>query len=348
MSLKIIIKLSKYVLTACILLGSCHVTNTNTVKNENQLKKSIDTVIKSNNFNGVVLLTKGNNTLYSNSTGYADFENKTLLSLNSQFVIGSISKQITAVLVLQSYELGAIKLEDTINEYLTDINQPWTKDVTIHHLLTHTHGIVDIQKPLEFKPGSQFQYSQLGFELLAHILEKVTGKTFEQLSTALFNVHELTNTFHPYNKQYKNLVKGYEQDENGTLNYATNSLDNFVAAGSFISTVSDLNKWNILLHSGKLVKAETLELMSTRYATRQHPIFSTIEYGYGLLFKEGEAKKQIGALGYAPGFVSSCHYYPEKDINLVILENTAYKLNDFKTTFKTHTALMELVKSLNE
>ena len=84
--------------------------------------------------------------------------------------------------------------------------------------------------------------------------------------------------------------------------------------------------------------------MNTRYATRIHPIFNTVEYGYGLLFKDGENDIQIGALGYAPGFVSACYYYPQTKMNLIILENTAFVPNDIKKTFKAHIELMNLVK----
>ena len=227
---------------------------------------------------------------------------------------------------------------------MPEIHQPWAKEVTIHHLLTHTHGIVALDKPLEFKPGSQFQYSQLGYELLAQILEKVTGKSFEQLSTALFDNYGLKSTFHPNNKNYKHLVKGYEENENGILVFAPNSIENYAAAGSFISNVTDLKKWNEALYSGQLLTKETLTLMKTKYATRIHPVFETVAYVYGLLFKDGEQNIQIGALGYAPGFFSACYYYPQENVNLIILENTANHLTDFKKTFKIHTEIMKLVK----
>jgi len=84
--------------------------------------------------------------------------------------------------------------------------------------------------------------------------------------------------------------------------------------------------------------------MKTKFATRIHPIFGTVEYGYGLLFKDGEENIQIGALGYAPGFVSACYYYPQSKLNVSVLQNTATNLDDFKKTFKVHTELMELIK----
>jgi len=329
---------------AFILTISCQINGQKKNKKVVDLISKIDAIIDQNSFNGVILLTQDSTTIYSKSIGYADLEKKIPMTIKDQFVIGSISKQITAVLVLREYEKGKIGLNDKINQYLVEINQSWSKEVTIHQLLTHTHGIVDLEKPLEFKQGSQFRYSQLGYELLARVLEKVTGKTFEEISTDFFKQYKLKNTFHPDNKNYKSLVKGYEENEKGVLEFTPNSLYNYVAAGSFISNVEDLNKWNQLLYAGKLVKKETLELMETKYATRVHPIFDTIEYGYGLLFKEKEQKLEIGALGYAPGFVSACYFYPTLNMNLIVLENTANNLEDFKQTFKVSTEIMELIK----
>tara|TARA_R110000868_G_C10835107_1_gene759661 strand:+ start:26 stop:1072 length:1047 start_codon:yes stop_codon:yes gene_type:complete len=311
------------------------------------IKTDIDKICLANNFNGSILLTKNNTVVYSKTFGYSDISTKKRLNNEDLFVIGSISKQITAVLVLREYEKGTLKLEDKISTYLPEIAQSWANDVTIHQLLTHTHGIVDLEQPLEFEQGTQFHYSQLGFELLSKILEKITAQSFEDLATTLFKQQGLKNTFHPNNKTYKNLVKGYEENENGLLEFADNSLMNYVAAGSFISNCEDLNKWNELLHTNQLVKEATLQLMSTKYATRIHPIFETVDYGYGLLFKDGENKIQIGALGYAPGFVSASYYYPQTKMNLVVLENTAYTPNNIKNTFKTHLALMDLIKNIN-
>ena len=327
-----------------ILVVSCQNTKSKENKEYSDLIKKIDSISVDNGFNGVILVTKDTTTIYSKAFGYSNLENKTPTNMENQFVIGSISKQITAVLVLSEYEKGNLKLDDKISQYLHDIKQPWANEIDIHQLLTHTHGINSIDAPLAFEPGSKFEYSQLGYELLAQILEKVNRKSFNELSTELFEEYELTNTFHPANKIYKNLVKGYEETENGKLEYVTNSLYNYAAAGSFISNAQDLNKWNVLLYSGKLVNEKTLELMETRYATRLHPIFDKIEYGYGLLFKDGENDIQIGAFGYAPGFVSACYHYPQTNMDLIVLENTARKLDNFKETFRVHTELMELIK----
>ncbi|MEL6190440.1 MAG: serine hydrolase domain-containing protein [Bacteroidota bacterium] len=309
---------------------------------------AIDSIMSTHpDFNGGVLVTIDSTVLYSKMLGYSDLEEEVDLHPKDLFVIGSISKQITAVLVLREWEKGRFQLTDPIGKYLEDIPSDWTEIVTIHHLLTHTHGIVAIDEPLAFEPGSQFQYSQLGYDLLAGILEKVTGSYFKELSEDLFAEYKLPNTHHPETNYKDSIVKGYgEANDDLQEVESSRSLRNYAAAGSFISDLHDVNRWNYLLHSGKLVQDSTLSLMKIAYATRNHPIFEEVDYGYGLLFLEGENDIQIGALGYAPGFVSASYYHPQTGISLVVLSNVARRLEDFPQTFNVHVELMNYVKGI--
>lgn len=332
----------RFLLFLSLLLSGCISQKSNT---ENfPLIASIDVLVDSTGFNGVILVSRDNKILFSKVKGFSSLEDSTLLTIDNQFVIGSISKQITAVLVMQAYEQGLLALDDKLSSYLPELNQPWAQEISIHQLLTHTHGIESLDQPLQFEPGSQFQYSQLGYHLLGRILERVHGRSFQQLASALFRKHKLDHTFHPDAAAAYTLVKGYEQEGNGPFRYQTQSLQNYAAAGSFISNAADLNRWNQLLHARKLVNAESLRLMKTAYATRVHPIYGTVEYGYGLLFQKGEEDLQLGTLGYAPGFVSASYYYPQTGFSLVVLENTARHLWELDKTFGVHTRLMELVK----
>lgn len=332
-----------YLLVLALFFIACNGKNKSST--ETVITSSIDSVLSNNRFNGVILVTQNEKTIYEKAIGVTDLKTRNPLKIDNQFFIGSISKQITAVLILQEVEKGRINLTDTISNYLTEINQTWAKEITIHHLLTHTHGITSLSEPLAFEVGTKFQYSQLGYGLLANILEHINDASFEAITTGFFIKNGLSNTFHPKNKKYEQLVKGYEQAEDGSFHFSENSLVDYIAAGGFISTVKDLNHWNNLLFSGQLVSKESLQLMKTKYATRKHPIFDQVEYGYGLLFKDGEADIQIGALGYTPGFVSACYYYPQTNLNLIVLENTAKDLNNFKNTFKVHTELMHIIKN---
>lgn len=159
----------------------------------------------------------------------------------------------------------------------------------------------------------------------------------------LFKKHGLNNTVHPASNNHSNLVKGYTEQADGSIIYETNTFNNYVPAGGFISTAYDLVKWNALLYNGQLVSDSTYELMSKRYATRKHPIFSEIEYGYGLLFKDQESQIQIGALGFTPGFVSTNYYFPKTKTSLIVLENMERYSSDFKDVFYHHMELLNWV-----
>lgn len=332
-----------------ILLVSCQHNNSpsETLQDDDawMLHQQIDSVFQGSNFNGLILIASDSTPIFYQAYGFSNLEQQTPLLKSDQFVIGSISKQITAVLVMQAYEAGDLNLHDPISRYLTEIEQAWAEEVSIHHLLTHTHGIRALDQELQFEPGSRFQYSQLGYALLAQILETQSGLSFENLASNLFASLGMRNTHHPESQEHTHLVKGYEADEQGKLVYASNSLENYAAAGSFISTAEDLWTWNRKLYSGELVSEHSLDVMRTKYASRIHPIFDSIDYGYGLLFRDGWQGLEIGALGYAPGFASASYYYPQLDWHLVVLENTAYQLSDFKHTFKVHTALMEILRN---
>jgi len=304
----------------------------------------MDSLIHTNGFNGVVMVMQDTTVLYQQATGYSDLQHQIPLHSENQFVIGSISKQITAVLILRAYEKGMIDLAAPVGYYLTDLTQLWAQEVTVHHLLTHTHGIVDLDAPLAFQPGTQFQYSQLGYFLLGQILEKITGNTFKELSTKLFKKYGLNHTKYPDGIAEGNLVIGYEEIEDGKIARSKSNADHFVAAGGFISNAHDLGKWNYLLYSGKLVQPETLKLMKTKYATRMHPVMGKIAYGYGLLFMETEEEIQLGAFGYVPGFASACYFYPKSNMSLIVLQNVCRNPDDLKKTFAVHTACMNMVK----
>ena len=205
----------RYLLTFSMLL-SCSMP----APAQKNLKAQLDSLLASggNNFNGVILVTRGNKTLYERSQGYSDLQTKTPVKPGDQFIIGSISKQITAVLVLREYERGHLRLDAPLSRYLPDLKHNWTDSVTIHDLLTHTSGVRENQQPpLVFKPGSRFEYSNTGFMLLGDVVAHTSGKTFAAMAEDLFNECGMKNSFHPGSKKHKRLVKGYTQDEQGKV-----------------------------------------------------------------------------------------------------------------------------------
>ena len=350
--MKTIIKLIKPCTLKCVWLFfiSLSLLNCQSPVSESRLSIDLTNQLKfDQEFNGTILVNIDHGKeIHVIHKGFADLSLNTPLNSKHQFIIGSISKQITAVMILLAYENGKLNLLDPISHHLINFKPNWGDSITIHHLLTHKHGIKSLNKPLSFNPGTEFDYSQLGYQLLANILEAIEDTTFEAISTQFFKKHGLKNTCHPLHKNSLTLAKGYTQQNNDSIILNANSFENYVPAGTFISSAEDMVKWNNLLHSGQLVSDSTFNLMCTKYATRNHPIFGKIDYGYGLTFKANENNIQIGALGFAPGYVSSNFYFPKIKTSIIIFENVARSLDDFKKTFQNHLMVITYLRNKHD
>ncbi|MES2560165.1 MAG: class A beta-lactamase [Bacteroidota bacterium] len=298
-------------------------------------------------FNGVLLIQQKDGRKYEGGKGYADLENNLPLKLDYQFVIGSISKQIAAVMVLREYDKGHLQLHVPIKTYLPKLKMSWADTVTVHHLLIHMHGIEALDRPLLFEPGSRCEYglANIGYHILSQIVEQVSGQSFAGNATILFNQCGMKSTFHPDIKKYKQLVKGYTEQADGRLGLETKSFQNDPAAGGFISTATDLLKWNEQLHKGKLLKPETYALMISpkEGAIRKHPVFGEVKYGYGITVDDGNLM-QLGQTGFTPGFASMNFYFPQTQTSVIVLQNTVYHTTNLKSTFYHHLRILNEVK----
>ena len=336
----------KHIILLILFLNATTVT----LGQRNNIDKQIDSLISiktRNPFNGIIFISNNGKAKYSKLFGYSDIDGIEPIKLNDQFVIGSISKQFTAVLVLREFDKGNIDLFTPIHKYLPELTQSWADTVTIHHLLTHMHGITQLDRPTTFKIGTQYSYSQIGYDLLAKIIERTSRKSFAELSKNLFEECGMKNTFHPDIKEYNNLVKGYTESENSKIEFETETFQNYVAAGSFISTAEDLNIWNKIFYSGKLLKSKTMKMLETKQngAVRDHPIFGITEYGYGITIDTKEGILQYGQTGFAPGFISMNFHFPKTKTSVIVLENVAYETDDLKKTFYYHTEILKIIRN---
>lgn len=317
---------------------------------QSRIAARIDSLISApaqNPFNGIILISQNEKTVYSKVVGYSDVKMKIPLKFDDQFVIGSVSKQFTAVLVLQELEKGHIKLDVPIRTYLPELSQRWADTITIYHLLTHTHGLVSLNEPTTFKVGARMDYERgnnIGYDLLATIIERTSHNTFAKLSADLFKKCGMKNTFHPDIKNYTNLVGGHTQDSDGNIKFDSNSFRSAPAAGCFISTARDLIIWNKNLHGGKLLKPQTYSLMVTKKKNviRQHPLSGPTEYGFGITVTDKNNLMQLGQTGFAPGFASMNYYFPETKTSAIVLQNIAYN-TEIKNRYYYHIKTMEIL-----
>ncbi|MFN8361408.1 MAG: serine hydrolase domain-containing protein [Candidatus Kapaibacterium sp.] len=314
------------------------------------LASKIDALLSSKThkpFNGIVLVSQGGRTLYSQVKGISNFSTKKKLQPNSQFIIGSISKQITAVLVLHELDKDHVRLDVPIRAYLPELPDAWADTVTVDHLLTHMHGITRLGSPTAFTPGTQFDYglADIGYRLLSQIVERTSGKSFAALSAEAFEICGMKHTFHPDVKQYKSLVNGYTESEDGSLEFDSLSFINSPAAGGFISTAEDLVRWNTALHSGELLRPKSYDLMITpkKGAVRQHPLSGPTDYGYGTTVSTKEDILQLGQTGFAPGFASMNFYFPATKTSVIILSNVV-RNGDLREKFYYHSEILKLVR----
>ncbi|MBB4801971.1 CubicO group peptidase (beta-lactamase class C family) [Flavobacterium nitrogenifigens] len=316
-----IFKFSSF-LSLLLIFSSCQ----SSAQKKDDYKKSIDSLVQNTNptFNGVVLVSQNGKTLYSKVKGYSNFETKKPLKIDTQFEIMSNSKLIAAVLLLLEVEKGKVDLNAPIKKYLPELKQTWADSVTVHQLLNHSHGIVDLQKPLIFKPGTDFKYGNLSFNLVGKIVEFSSKKSYREVAESLFKKLKMNHTFCYSKDKEQNLATGYYNINNQFKPDTSRQINDETLGGDgIISTVSDLAIWNNNLHKGKILKPESYKLLTKNTILSQHNFFGKEKdgYGYGIRVIEKELYKYLGHTGLGDGFSSVNLYFPESDISLIVLEN---------------------------
>jgi len=314
--------ITKISLLLVLIFVSC---NSSAQKKEDY-KKSIDSILQNSSpkFNGVILISQNGKTLYSKAEGFSNFETRTPIKMDTQFEIMSNSKLIAAVLLLLEVEKGKVDLNDPIKKYLPELTQTWADSVTVHQLLNHSHGIIDLEKPLAFKPGTDFKYGNLSFNLVAKIVEFSSKKSYTEVAESLFKKLKMNHTFCYSKDKEQNLAKGYYNIKNQLEPDTSRQItDETLGADGIISTVSDLAIWNNNLHKGKILKPESYQLLTKNTILSQHNFFGKEKqpYGYGIRIVEEESVKYLGHTGLGDGFSGVNLYFPQSDVSLIVLEN---------------------------
>ncbi len=309
-----------------ILLTSCNAE----AQQKDDYSAKIDSLIKNTNpriFNGVVFIQQNGKEKYSKAFGYVDFNKKTPLEIKDRFSTMSIAKQITATLILQQVEKGTIDLHQPIRKYLPDFKYAWADTITVHHLLNHTSGLYsdDLKPNLKLKTGTEFSYSNVGYSVLGLVLEKQSGKSYQELVTALFKKCKMNDSAYPTDISSKLLTKGHTIRKDGSfkLNEKSGFDTSYYFGSHLIVTAPDLAKWNECLHNDKLLKPETYKLMTNYSVTATHQLFgeNPIGYGYGLRINDKADINEIGHTGFHPseGFTAVDLYYPKTKTSVIVM-----------------------------
>ncbi|KUJ60437.1 serine hydrolase [Flavobacteriaceae bacterium CRH] len=299
-------------------------------------------------FNGSALIAEHGKIIVQKGFGFANMEWNIPNEPNTKFRLGSISKQFTALLIVKLAEEGKIKLDVPITTYLPNYPKATGDKITIHNLLTHTSGIPnytsfpnffkDVSRnpytpeefvktfenlPLDFTPGEKYSYSNSGYFLLGYIIEKISGKSYEQfLQETILTPLKMSDTgFDHSDVILKNRAAGYEKRGKKITNASYIDMSLPYAAGSLYSTVQDLYLWDQALYTTKLLSATSMELLFKPYITTGGNDF----YGYGWSIEEvangnKDKLKIIQHGGGINGFNTIISRIPA-DKNLVVLLN---------------------------
>lgn len=298
-------------------------------------------------FNGSALVAENGKVIYKKGLGLANMEWNIPNTHETRFRLGSITKQFTATLIMQLVEKGKIKLDGKISDYLPEYRKDTGEKVTIHQLLNHTSGIpsytglpgffndvsrdpysvADFVKKytsnnLEFEPGSKYSYNNSGYFLLGAIIEKVTGKTFEEaLKENILATLGMKNTgYDRHGTILQNRAAGYQKTSDGYVNAPYLDMSLPYAAGAMYSTVEDLYLWDQALYTDRVISAQSKELMFK-------PNLSDYAYGWVVntasLGPEKESVPRITHGGGINGFNTIIVRFPAQKHLIVLLENTS-------------------------
>ncbi|MDR6463557.1 serine hydrolase domain-containing protein [Chryseobacterium sediminis] len=314
------------------------------------LEQQIDSTFKKYHFNGSIAVFKDTIPLYRRENGYSDFKKKIKIDSNTIFAIGSVSKQFTAVLVLLQMEQGKLNVTDKVSKYLKEFQSKEYENITIHQLLNHTSGLNMVGGKLMFKSGSDFFYSNDGFNTLGKIVEKVSGKSYAENVHELFKKAGMKNSSTGDTFKGNNFASAYlgtpaKFQEVPNMPKRLGGAEIGTPAGGILSTIQDLHSWNNALYGGKILKPETLKLFMAKSAERRHAIFGKMGYAYGIMLNIGQPNSYFHS-GYIKGSPSLNIYYPETKTSVIILSNIADEEKGKGVIFRPHIEVKKITDHL--
>lgn len=289
-----------------------------------------------------VLIAKNTTILYRKAFGMANLELNVPMKPENVLQLASITKQFTSVAILILMEQGKLSVKDPLSKYIADF--PRGNEITLHHLLNHTSGIKSYTSlpelrtktrldmtpeemissfknlPLEFNPNEKYEYSNSGYFLLGHIIEKLSGMSYEDfIQKNIFNKLGMKHSH--YANSYKiisNRANGYQLYEGNYENPEYMSSTIPYAAGSLMSTVDDMFLWNKAIQNNTLISEESKQMAFTnqKLTNGKHT-----HYGYGWAINELAGMATLEHPGGINGFSTSGIYIPDKQIYAIVLTN---------------------------
>ncbi len=313
------------------------------IDNSSTLSEKLDTVAtafqNNRHFMGTILVAQNNHILLKKAYGMADLEWNTPNTIDAKFRLGSITKQFTAAAILQLAEQHKLSLSDPACQYFDACPKTWQK-ITIRQLLSHTSGIpsyiddkkflqpagkripktpaetllLSKNKPLDFKPGTQWKYSNSGYIFLGIIIEKVSGEKYaDYIKSHIFKPLSMSDSGYDRTEEVLyHRASGYRRcaDQFYNADYIDMSIP--FAAGALYSTIEDLYKWDQSLYTNKVLSLDSRQEMFT-------PVMNN--YGYGVDLTPIANHTQTGHGGSIEGFNTYIARFPKDDTVVIVLSN---------------------------
>jgi len=321
---------------------------------DNALASLIDATIvplyKPNEPGAIVIITFDGTTMFRQAYGMASVAKQKALSPEATMRLGSISKQFTAVAALILIEEGKLSLADNIGSFFPDY-PPRGNQITVEHLLTHTSGIVSYtdkknfdaniateltviemidsfkNDPLEFMPGTAFNYSNSGYFLLGALIEKVSGLSYakfvEQRIFAPLGMHYTYYEGHELSPQQA--AHGHTYRDGSFVPCDPMSISQAFAAGALVSNVDDLARWENAVASGKLISASN---WAKAFTPSRLADGSSSAYGYGWEIGTLQEQPMFAHGGGINGFQTFALRLPKDQLFVAVLSNADFGIVD--------------------
>lgn len=300
------------------------------------LAKYMQAQVEVNNFSGTVLVTRNDTVLLKQAYGLADCEWDIKNTVDTKYSLASVSKQFTAAAILQLVDKKQLSPDDKLNKFFPDF--PNGDSITIHMLLTHMSGLqmdfdelylnnVSItrdsalkyieQKTLLFPPGTNTAYSNIGYYLLARIIEKISNQSYsEYLKTNIFEKAKMNNTGVITNNEIiPKIAKNYISVENKYENNPYINWEYNIGHDGVYSTVEDLSLWDKALYGTTILTTEMKKLMFTSYNDQN--------FGYGFLVNPfyNQGHQLIAHDGGFFGAMTSLNRFTNDKLCVTVLSN---------------------------
>ncbi|WP_342804416.1 serine hydrolase domain-containing protein [Alteromonas sp. M12] len=299
-----------------------------------------------------VRLEQSGKHIYSGAAGIANIETMEALQIDDIFQIGSVTKTFTAAAILKLSEQKKLSLQDTLGQFIEDIN-PEYKDLTIDRVLSHTSGLPDYladpsvtmlydhyaaieqviqsisKQPLSEKSGLKYRYSNLGYVLLGKVIEVTSGMPYDQfMLKTFFKPLKMDDTFVITSGTSAGKVKGYTSSRNQPEHYLIPEevtdrawkVDRswIYSAGAIASTLKDMSLWQNGLKSGLVISEQSYQLMTSNARLDNN---QPVNYGYGLDVFSISGLQSVSHQGMVPGFFAWHVYFPSEDLTATAFTN---------------------------